>query len=190
MTTRMNTDEPGREGGVSRRAALKAAAWSVPVVAVSVATPLGAMSPWVDVILTARPTTNEMTATSPDGSRQYSLALPTIFDVSSPSAFVSWGSTRVLFDNRLLGDITMTLDGVNAPQRDLITTGNITNALFDTPVWGDHVIVVTFGTVNQGLWLTDAQPYTLRFDTGWDISDPDQTNNTIISEAVYSDVTP
>lgn len=186
----MTDANPALSEGLSRRTALKAAAWSVPVVAASFATPLGAMSPWVDVLMTARPATDVLIATSPDGSRQYSLALPTVFDVSSPGAFVSWGSTRVTFDNRLLGDVTMQLDGVNAEQGSLTTTGNTSSVWFNTPVMDTHVISVTFGTLNHGVWLPDVQFYTLRFDTGWDISDPDQTNNTIVSEAVYSDVTP
>lgn len=186
----MSDTESRAPRGFSRRTALQAAAWSVPVIAASVATPHAAASPFVDIVLTALAPSDAITATSPDGLRAYTLPLPSAFNVANVNDSAdAGGSIIVSFDSRLLGAVTITTPGVQTHLSREIVTGNLTSVWFSI----DHhytrfVIVPTFGILNRGLWFEDVLPYSVRITSGWDTDDPDLSNNIATSMAEYTDV--
>ncbi|MEV4773888.1 hypothetical protein [Microbacterium sp. LWH12-1.2] len=155
-----------------------------------VSTPLAAASPFVDFQISARSASEALTAVSPDGLRGYNLALPTVFDLYSPAGNM-FGVVRVSFDNRLLGGATMEIAEVFPALLYAVTTGNVTVMTFDGEgMYLNQVMTLVFGTLNRGLWFTDVMPFTVEVMEGWALTDPDRSNNFVVSVAEYIDMPP
>ncbi|MGW9159243.1 hypothetical protein [Microbacterium sp. NPDC055665] len=177
--------------GPSRRAVLKASAWSLPVVALAVATPLAAASATGDVSIAAQARGSAVSATGPDGTT-LELAVPAGFDLTTG------GTTRtpegalvtLTFDNRLLDEPTLTMDSSPAQRTSLQQNGVVTTATFilpfGIPANGTTIpIEVFFATFNATTWVGDARPLTVTVTPAGG-SDPDTANNTFVSTAVYT----
>lgn len=184
-TTRSNSNHP------SRRAVLKASAWSVPVVAAAIATPLAAASTTGDVSIAAQPRGTSVSATGPDGTT-LELAVPAGFDLTTGGATRTPEGALVTltFDNRLLDEPTLTMDGTPAQRTSLEQNGVVTTATFVLPLGipanGTTIpIEVFFATFNATTWVGDARPLTVTVTPAGG-SDPDTANNTFVSAPVYT----
>lgn len=183
--------------GPSRRTVLKATAWSLPVVAVAAATPLAAASTTGDLLLTARTGGTTIGANDPGATEAYVLAIPPGFDVTTiGTERTPAGATLIVtFDSRLLGDPSATMDGINAPRTPVTIDGNVATATFTLPLGipangTTEPLLITFATISNGVWVTDAQPYTVTLVAPAGSPDPDTGNNTVTVAAEYSPVVP
>jgi len=192
-------EQQTNRSGFSRRTALKAAAWSVPVVAAATAVPAYAASgDSVDLAMSGLPFGDTISAMSPDRMRSYSIAISGGFEVSNLGATdVAAGSLlTATFDARLLGDYTPTLgsqDGTPlTPAGDSSTSGDVTTASFLMPALpaGAEPIEIynTFGVWpgQDAGWYDDLQPF-VRTVTPLDATDSDPSNNVLTASVYYMD---
>ncbi|MFK3676886.1 hypothetical protein ACI2IP_04110 [Microbacterium sp. NPDC090218] len=193
----MPENAPTPSTGPSRRTVLKTTAWALPVVAAAVATPLAAASLEGDLQLVARPGGTTIGANDPGATEAYVLTIPPGFDVNSlGTTQTPAGSTlTVRFDSRLFGGPVVTMDGTSAGQLPPVSTGNTTEVTFVLP-YGipsnetNIPILVSFTTTNNGMWVTDAEPYVVTLVAPSGSNDPNSGNNTFTAAAEYSPVVP
>ena len=192
-------EQQTNRSGFSRRTALKAAAWSVPVIAAATAVPAYAASgDTVDLALAGLPFGDTVSAMSPDKMRQYTIAIGGGFEASNVGAAdVAAGSLlTVTFDARLFGEYTPTLgsqDGTPlTPAGDSSTSGDVTTASFLMPALAAGAepleIYNRFGVWpgQDAGWYDDVHPF-VKTLTPLDATDSDPSNNTLTAEAYYRD---
>lgn len=189
MSTDITTsDAPG----IARRTVLKVSAWSVPVIAAAVSTPMAAASTAVDLELTGF-AGDTFIAFSPDRFRMYSIGITSQMRAravgTTPTAA---GSTLTIsYDNRLLDGPSVRIDSTAAIAQSPTVNGNTTSVTFTLPVpipatEVGAIIAVDFATSNMGLWLEDVAPYsTLLLPASG--SDSNSSNNGWTSTAEYAD---
>lgn len=196
MPDRLPETIPAAPTGVSRRAVLRASAWSVPVVAVAVATPVTAASVVpgaIDLELTARPGGTRLIVTNPEGTRTLDLTVPFTFDATTRGAIATAGSTLVLsFDVRLLDDLSVALEGEPAERLTSEITGNTRTETYALPgvIPGDGAQVAIqpfFGTVVTSTFVPDAEPYVVTLIAPTGVSETDLSNNTVTLTPEYVD---
>ncbi|MDQ0643995.1 hypothetical protein [Microbacterium murale] len=191
MSTDITTsDTPG----VARRTVLKASAWSVPVIAAAVATPLAAASTAVDLQLRGL-SGDSVGALSPDGLRGYSIPIVAgmyarALGTTTP---VAAGSTlTVSYDNRLMDGPSVTIDSTPGIAQAPIVNGNTTTVIFTLPApipAAEPGAQVMLGfDFSDRAWFEDIEPFSIMLlpPTG---SDADTSNNGWTSEAEYFDTT-
>lgn len=188
----MSTDTTSEAHGIARRTVLKASAWSVPVIAAAVATPMAAASTAVDLVLSGF-AGDTLSALSPDELRGYTLAITSRMNarVIGTTPMAPGSSLTLSFDNRLLGDPTVEAGSVPAVAQAPTVNGNTTTVTFTLPVTiptttAGVAIAVNFGVWNMGVWFEDVEPYStlLLPATG---SDSDSSNNGWTATAQYVD---
>lgn len=171
--------------GISRRTVLKASAWSAPIVAVAAATPLASASvAGVDAMIYTLTTSLDFVF-SGDRSRLLELSVPTeaTLRVNGSSPAPAGATLAVRFDNRLMGGLSMTADGVPVPGTPETVNGDTATAVFTLPVpipaGQDLPLAFTFERKNV-TYLPDAidSVFTLASP-----GDPDEVGNT--STAVH-----
>ncbi|MFB8189117.1 hypothetical protein ACFC14_07305 [Microbacterium sp. NPDC055988] len=184
--------------GTTRRTILRASAWSLPVVAVALGTPLAAAStPVFDIIVFTGPEGSEVGATSPDGLQAFTLRLPAQFDVlvedRGERVMLPPGATvQVSFDARLLGDLTLEIFN-NGPAQMVSSDvqGDVQILTFILPFEFDKVLLLpTFAVVRNGEWVPDANPYTVVVMPPPGVDEPNIGNNIVRIEPVYLPVNP
>lgn len=196
MPARLPETDPAAPTGVSRRTMLRASAWSVPVVAVAVATPVAAASVTpeaIDLELTARPGGTRMIVTNPEGTRTLDLTIPFTFDATARGATATAGSTLVLrFDVRLLDDLRVSVEGEPAERLTWEVAGNRRTETYALPgvIPADGVSVAIqpfFGTVSTSTYVPDAESYVVTLIAPSGISETDLSNNTVTLTPEYVD---
>lgn len=186
------TDNPSH--GPDRRAVLKASAWSLPVVALALGTPLAAASvAEFDIFLIPEDNAESIGATSPAGAQSYALVVPLVFDAFTEGTTPTPpGSTVVVsFDTRLLSGVSLTVDGIPAPLVSTVTNGNVETATFSVPIAipaspVTTVIRPSFDLRNDGVWVPDAAPYSVTVIAPAGTTDPAPGNNTAVSTPNYT----
>lgn len=177
-------------GGPSRRTVLQASAWSIPVLAVAVATPLAAASVPIDLELVARPGGDRIGGTNPEGTQAVDLTVPFTYDATSANAPVANAMLVISFDTRLIDDPTVRMDGFPA---DLITselagtTRTVTFSLpFDVPASGETIAIQpSFATMNRSAWVPDAAPYVVTLLAPAGLLDLNPSNNSVTMDPQY-----
>ncbi|KJQ55993.1 hypothetical protein [Microbacterium sp. SA39] len=180
--------------GPDRRTVLKASAWSLPVVAVALGTPLAAASATeFDIVLIPEDNAEPIGATSPDGTQSYTLVVPLMFDAFTQGTTPAPpGSTVVVsFDDRLLSGVSLTIGGTPAPPVSTVTNGNVETSTFSVPVAipaspAVTVIRPSFDLRNDGVWVPDAAPYSVSVVAPAGTTDPAPGNNTALSTPNYT----
>jgi len=176
--------------GLSRRTILQASAWSIPVMAVAVATPLAAASTAIDLELVARPGGDRIGGTNPEGTQAVDLTLPFTYDATSAGGPVANATLVVSFDTRLIDSPSVRIDGFPAQQiaTELSgTTRTVTFSLpFDIPGNGDTIpIQPSFAVVNRTAWVPDAADYVVTLLGPGGRLDLDPSNNTVTMAPQY-----
>lgn len=184
--------------GLTRRRALKAAAWSVPALTVALAAPASSASESIDVRLTQSSGT-DIGATNADGTRQWTLSVGFGWEAYSQVAEVPAGTVlTVSSDTRILPNAEVTLH----PQGEVLTatststTGDMQTSTYTLPAIpsGGYLegvrFTITFDNVNPLPWAEDLGPFTVSVTAPAGVNDPDTSNNVISSAVEYSDVTP
>lgn len=179
-----NAVAPITASSPSRRTVIKAGAWSVPVIAAAVATPLAAASTaGTDLIVQWLPSGTDVGARSADDTRGYTLGLPSGVWVSTTSTTpVPAGSTlTVSYDDRVLGAPSATAAGV-----PLVSAGSGSFILPEIPATGAQLRVDIPYATKTAEWHEDITPLSVTATpaTG---NDPDDSNNTVMLEARYFD---
>lgn len=189
-------DQQNSVPGFSRRTALKAAAWSVPVIAVASAVPAAAASvEGVDLRIEWEFGAGESrTAFSPDGSRQYSISVPSFALVTNGgSADVAAGSLlTATFDARLYSAMDVYVGDAPLESTGATTSGNTVTASFLLPALAAGAPAVRLAprltrASEQLPWAEDIESYTLTV-TSATATDTVPSNNTVVAEARYEDV--
>ncbi|MGW9159007.1 MULTISPECIES: hypothetical protein [unclassified Microbacterium] len=184
--------------GTTRRTILRASAWSLPVVAVALGTPLAAAStPIFDIIVFSGPEGSEIGATSPDGLQAFTLQLPSQFDVlvedRGERVMLPPGATvQVSFDTRLLGDLVLEIFN-NGPAQPISSDvqGSVQTVTFILPFEFDKVLLLpSFGIVRDGEWVPDANPYTVIVMSPPGVDEPNLGNNSLTIFPTYAPTTP
>lgn len=189
MSTDITTSEAR---GLARRTVLKASAWSVPVIAVAVATPMAAASTAVDLEL-RESAGDGLTGFSPDRLRAYTLSIASEMRArvigTTPTAV---GSTLTLsYDNRLMDDPSVEIGSTAAIAQSPTVNGNTTTVTFTLPVpiptaEPGVMISVGFAVRNAGDWYEDIEPYSIMLLPPGG-SDSNSSNNAITATARYVD---
>ncbi|WP_435749021.1 hypothetical protein [Microbacterium sp. PMB16] len=176
--------------GLSRRTILQASAWSIPVMAVAVATPLAAASTAIDLELVARPGGDRIGGTNPEGTQAVDLTLPFTYDATSAGGPVSNATLVVSFDTRLIDGPSVTIDGFPAQQiaTELSgTTRTVTFSLpFDIPGNGETIAIQpSFAIENRTAWVPDAADYVVTLLGPGGRLDLNPSNNTVTMAPQY-----
>lgn len=177
--------------GPSRRTILRASAWSLPVVAVAVATPLAAASTAIDLALTAGPFGDRIIVTNPEGTLAYDVTVPYTFEATTLGATATEGTTLVVsFDLRLLDGLRVGIEGQPATELTSDITGNTKTMSFLLPVAipADGVTIPIqpfFATVNSSTWIADLKPLILTLLTPAGVSDSNSANHVVTIAAQY-----
>lgn len=176
--------------GATRRTILQASVWSIPVIAVAVATPLAAASTAIDLELLARPGGDRIGGTNPEGTQAVDLTLPFTYDATSAGAPVANATLVVSFDTRLIDGPGVTIDGFPAPQIATQLSGTTRTVTFslplDIPGNGDTIpIQPSFAVVNRTAWVPDAADYVVTLLGPGGLLDLDPSNNTVIMAPQY-----
>ncbi|KJL33501.1 hypothetical protein [Microbacterium azadirachtae] len=180
-----------------RRTILKTTAWSVPVIAAAVATPLAAASVAPDLQLTPYPLGDTIHGVSPDGLQSYDLGMVAAFGATTLGTDPTpAGSVVTLtFDSRLLSGPWLTLDAYNGTVVSVTgstTSGNVTTATFVLPVAVPAGTALTFWphfappAGSTPPWYTDLNGYSVSIAPPAGTTDPVLGNNTVTSNPVYS----
>ena len=176
--------------GPSRRTILQASAWSIPVMAVAVATPLASASTAIDLELVARPGGERIGGTNPEGTQAVDLTIPFTYDATSAGAQVANATLVVSFDTRLIDDPAVTMDGFPAQQIATEITGTtrtVTFSLpFDVPANGETIAIQpSFAVMNRTAWVPDAADYVVTLLGPGGLLDLTPSNNTVTMEPQY-----
>jgi hypothetical protein len=190
----MSATDATPSSGLDRRTVLKASAWSLPVVAVALGTPLAAASvSEFDIRLIAEDNAESIGASSPDGTQAYTLVVPLVFDAFTQGTTPTPpGSTVVVsFDTRLLSGVSLTVGGTPAPLISTVTNGNVETVTFNVPVAipvapDRAVIRPSFDLRNDGVWIPDAAPYSVTVVAPTGTTDPAPGNNASVSTPNYT----
>ena len=174
----------------SRRTLLRASAWSVPIIALAVATPFAAASTAVDLELAARPGGDRIGGTDPEGTTAVDLTIPYTYDATSAGAPVANAMLVVSFDTRMMDDPSVTIEGVPAtPITSELhgTTRRVTFSLpVDIPGNGETIAIQpSFATVHRSTWVADASSYVVTLLGSAGTFDPTPSNNTVTMEPQY-----
>ncbi|MEJ1089491.1 hypothetical protein WDU99_14335 [Microbacterium sp. Mu-80] len=182
--------------GLTRRRALKVAAWSVPALTVALAAPASSASESIDLML-APSAGGSVGTTNPEGTRQWQLTAGSGWEAYSEVAEVPAGTVlTVSSDIRILPNPVVTL----MPQDEVLTatststTGNMQTSTYTLPAIppGGYLegvpFTVTFDDVDPLPWAEDLGPFTVSIAAPAGVNDPDTGNNLISSEVVYSDI--
>ncbi|WP_309128884.1 hypothetical protein [Microbacterium sp.] len=176
----------------SRRTVLKVGAWSVPVIAAAVATPLAAASTAVDLqfwLLAGDGYSIDNAA----GTRRLNVSLPSRFSMFTTAGTVPAGTTiSIKYDNRFHFGPSAFLDADDTPLAmvgDIVSDGIRSTATFTVPVpvttdW--TVIGLEFETNGREFHDDYATMIATAIAPGGD--DPDPTNNTRALEGEYEDL--
>lgn len=192
-----NAAAPITASSPSRRTVIKAGAWSVPVIAAAVATPLAAASTTteVDIAIGHIQAGDGFTATSPDGTRavEYSLSLGAIATVSGTEP-VNNAILTMQYDARLHpGTPTVGEPGNYIDAATVSTTVNLTTATFVIPTipanGGERWLAHQWDQQGTRAWYEDIHPVTMTVTPPSGITDPNLGNNSITSSVRYYDVT-
>ncbi|MGB4138116.1 MAG: hypothetical protein WA971_16245 [Microbacterium sp.] len=162
---------------ISRRTALKAAAWSVPVVAAATAVPAYAAASGGAVIRVSNQQGFGPLVFSPDRLKLLTYSKVMQFDAQSvgPDAATPGWVVTLSYDNRELGDPTITIDGVEYAPATPTVNGTHSSSTFTIPlpVPVDSPLSATIA------WGTDNELY---FD--------DVADSTLFVKAIDADVDP
>lgn len=180
--------------GIQRRAILKTAVWSVPVVTAAIAAPLAAASTAIDLVLTTQPVGEGITGTSPSGLSTYQLSWTSRYDASTtgPDAAPAGASIALSFDARVFSASNASIGGVSLAEASSSTAGDVTTAIFTVPVAipaSGASISITIGFVGIGTspaWYADVHPIAISLRAPAGYTDPNPANNTHSFSAVYS----
>ncbi|WP_102193937.1 hypothetical protein [Microbacterium aurantiacum] len=183
--------ENAQTGGLSRRTILKASAWSAPVVALAVATPLAAASVAVDLRLRGYSFGDTIFGRSPDGLRGYRIAIlggygaTTVGDTPTPGA-----NLVMTFDARIFGAPSATIDAQAATLLTTTTTGNTTTAIFSLPIaipadGAEAEILISYGSITED-WYEDIAPSSVSILPSGG-TDPTPSDNTVTLTPTYFD---
>lgn len=175
----------------SRRTILRASAWSVPVVAVAMATPLAAASTTIDLELTAQPFGDRIIVTNPEGTLAFDVTIPYTFDAATLGPTATAGTTLVMsFDVRLLDDVMVSMQGEPATELTSELTGNTRTVTFSLPVAipadGTTVpIQPFFRTINTSTFVADLAPLVVTLVAPAGTAESNLTNNAVSVVAQY-----
>lgn len=192
-------DQQNSTPGLSRRTALKAAAWSVPVIAAATAVPAYAASgETVDLTVAWLQSGEAFEGYNADRSKKYTVSIPTGVQVSNAGTVdVAAGSTLIMtYDARLFGpDAGASIDDAPLARTSVETSGNLTTATFILPAFpvGTSDMWIRAGmpllaNPDSLPWLVDIESYTLTI-TPASAVDATPENNTAVSAARYEDTT-
>lgn len=182
------------QSGLRRRTILKASAWSLPVIAVAVATPLAAASTAIDLELTAQPFGDRIIVTNPEGTLAFDATIPYTFDATTFGQAATAGTTLILsFDVRLLDDVSVAMGGEPATQLTSELTGNTRTVTFalPIPIPADGVTIPIqpfFRTINTSTFVADLAPFTVTLVAPAGITESNLSNNAVTTVVQY--VTP
>lgn len=183
--------EPAQRG-LTRRTALKGAAWSVPVVAAAIAVPAYAASALADIQL-AGSAGDGYQAISPDGTRGVKVGITTGY-VAFSDVEIPAGATLVLStDTRNLIGPKISINGTVA-DGTTTTSGNVRTTTvviavaipaggYDNGVY----INVSYDSVDQS-YFEDLNPVVLTLVAPAGVTDTNGGNNSVSSQPVYGDV--
>lgn len=209
-TTSTASGDRSMRSGPSRRALVGAAAWSAPVIAVTIGTPAAAASGAWDLALDPPQLGDSATVYNADLSRRYSVSVPIAWVVANHGSEVSPAGFpfSITYDNRIW-DITgmrarwnsSTGGGSNAetvlPLVSSVVDGNRTTATVDIP------FAIPAGTDSySGLWVALDRTFLAAYpndavdaptSTVWEIQPPSgdaDTSNNSVSYAGFVDEGP
>jgi hypothetical protein len=185
--------EPTRSTPIdpSRRTILKASVWSLPVIAVAIATPLAAASTAIDLELTAQPFGDRIIVTNPEGTLAFDVTIPYTFDAITFGPAATSGTTLVLsFDVRLLDDVMVSMQGEPATELTSELSGNTRTVTFSLPVAipadGTTVpIQPFFATVNSSTFFSDLAPLVVTLVAPAGTSESNLSNNAVTRVVQY-----
>ncbi|MGB4138117.1 MAG: hypothetical protein WA971_16250, partial [Microbacterium sp.] len=122
--------------GISRRTTLKAAAWSVPVVAAATAVPAYAAASGGAVIYSTYSQADGTLVFSDDRYTLLNYSRPTLLHVTSrgPEAGTPGWTVMLSYDNRVLGGPTITIDGTDYSPSPAEVDGTVSSSGFTIPV--------------------------------------------------------
>ncbi|MFC4138731.1 MULTISPECIES: hypothetical protein [unclassified Microbacterium] len=183
--------------GLTRRTALKGAAWSVPVVAAAIAVPAYAASGDTADLQLSMSSGDVLEQTSPDGTRQWTMTHPSTFAAYSDAEVAAGSILTVSFDIRIVSGVDVTLGDTPLTASSTDTTGNVQTSTYAVPVAipvSDYNTSTVRFRVSAGLvdplpWAEDLNPYIVSIAAPG-MTDPNTANNSVVSAVQYSDVTP
>jgi len=192
-------DQHTNRAGFSRRTALKAAAWSVPVIAAATAVPAYAASgETVDLQVGWMQSGDVFQGYNADKSRMYSVTKPTGVEITNAgSVDVAAGSLLTMrYDARIFGpEAGAFIDDTELPAAGTQTANGVTTASFSLPAFpvaGPEV------TVRAGMplltdpesmpWFEDIVGYSVTVTPSGAV-DATPDDNTVATETHYEDTT-
>lgn len=179
--------------GPSRRTVLKATAWSLPVIAVAVATPLASASTAGADAFLQNMAGDGFTLFNADRTRYAAFSFGTEFLLGTNGTTPTpAGSTLAIsYDNRVMSDFTVVANSISASAQAPIVEGNLSTTVFTLPVAlpaNGGMIVATIDHQSVATeFHEDFEAYTVRLTPAGG-TDPDPANNVWTQAVEYGDV--